>query len=236
MRRVLVTRPEPGAASTSVRLAARGFIPVCLPLTRIVALAAAAAPCRGASAVVVASANAVRHAAPELLARLAGLPVHAVGEATGSTAQRAGLSVADSAAGDSERLVGRVAANLAPGSAVIVLCGRVRRGTLEAGLAEAGLAPSVVETYDTLPLTPSQEALERLLAGGPIDAVMLHSAFAARQYARLLRRGGVAGRLRQAAVVAISRRVADMLPGNIRPKVAASPDEEAMIERLRTEP
>ncbi|MGB5801993.1 MAG: hypothetical protein WBG88_17980, partial [Mesorhizobium sp.] len=37
-RRVLVTRPEPGAAGTAKRLAALGFEPVLLPLTQTVAL------------------------------------------------------------------------------------------------------------------------------------------------------------------------------------------------------
>ena len=37
MKRVLVTRPEPGASRTAARLEADGFAPIVLPLTEIIA-------------------------------------------------------------------------------------------------------------------------------------------------------------------------------------------------------
>src|SRR5688572_14398609 len=81
LAKVLVTRPQPGAARTARRLAELGHRPVELPLTRTVALPVEAASFdRPVDAVAVTSANALRHAPPELVARLADRPCFAVGE------------------------------------------------------------------------------------------------------------------------------------------------------------
>ncbi|TIM00109.1 MAG: uroporphyrinogen-III synthase, partial [Mesorhizobium sp.] len=80
MRRVLVTRPEPGASRTAQRLEDLGFKPILLQLTETVALPVDAdRVAANAAAVAVTSANAVRHAPKEISAALAGLPCHAVG-------------------------------------------------------------------------------------------------------------------------------------------------------------
>src|SRR5882757_8304646 len=76
MVRVLVTRPEPGASRTAIRLEAQGFQPVLLPLTETVMLPVETKTISGVVAVAVTSANAVRHAPKELIAALAALPCH----------------------------------------------------------------------------------------------------------------------------------------------------------------
>src|SRR5687767_7485784 len=92
-RRVLVTRPEPGASETAQRLEALDFMPLKLPLHEIKPLSvnAAVIPTRVA-AVAVTSANAIRHAPGELLERLLSVPCFAVGEATATTARAARFS------------------------------------------------------------------------------------------------------------------------------------------------
>lgn len=233
--RVLVTRPQPGAERTAGRLRELGLSALVLPLTRVVPLSAAPWPSPlSVDAVAVASANAVRHAPPALLGEIARLPVYAVGHKTGAMARQARLSVADDTAGDAERLVSRIAEALAPGSGVLVLCGRVRRDSLENGLRQAGFSVVPVETYDTLPTAPDDAHIRAALGGRPVDAVLLHSAFAAEELAHILAGGAIAPLFEHAMFIAISRRVASALPQSRHEQVhvAAEPTEEAMLSLL----
>ena len=233
--RVLVTRPQPGAERTAGRLRELGWTPLELPLTRVVPLSPAALPSLSpVNAVAVASANAVRHAPPALLGKIAHLPVYAVGRRTGAAAHEAGLSVADDTAGDAERLAARIAEALVPGARVLLLCGRVRRDGLENGLREAGLAVTPVETYDTLPTAPNDAHIEALLEARPVDAVLLHSAFAAEELAHILSRRAIAPLFERATFIAISHRVAAALPPGWREHahVAGEPTDEAMLSLL----
>src|SRR5690606_28895296 len=141
-----------------------------------------------AGAVAITSPNAVRHAEPDFLRRIANLPVFAVGEKTGSLARQAGLAVVDAGAGDARRLVQRITDQMPRGTGVLILCGRVRRSVLEDGLAQAGLRPLPVEIYDTLARVPSQGELDAILEGGLVDAALFYSANAAQEFARLLER------------------------------------------------
>src|ERR687892_342553 len=90
-RRVLVTRPEPGASQTAKRLQAAGFSPLVLPLSEIRALPADSVP-ETFDAVAVTSANAILHASRTLLDRLAGSRCYAVGQKTAAAALQAGVS------------------------------------------------------------------------------------------------------------------------------------------------
>lgn len=232
MRRVLVTRPEPGAGQTAQRLSALGFAPLVLPLTRIVPLpppvSFQAVPW---SAVAITSPNAVRHAPRGLLGALAGLPVHAVGEGSAAAARAAGLAHAAAAAGDAERLAQQIVAQRAPGR-ILLLCGRVRRDTLERRLSAAGFGIDVLETYDTLPARPAPQAVAALLGGAPVQAALFHSAFAARLFAPVLEQAPRC--FADTLFIAISPRVAESLPPRTggRVAVAARPTEEAMFARL----
>src|SRR5690606_7308760 len=154
MRRVLVTRPEPGASKTARKLRQMGLEPLLLPLTRIEALPV---ELLGGSpdfaAIAVTSPNAARHAPPELTKSLSGLPTYAVGKTTAAVSRAIGLNVVDDSAGDAAGLRRVIADKVEPRSKVLVLCGRVRRDILEQGLVDAGFTPRLVEVYDTLSTT-----------------------------------------------------------------------------------
>jgi uroporphyrinogen-III synthase len=90
MKRVLVLRPEPGAAATAGRATALGFAPVVAPLFTIAAQAWAP-PIGQPDALMVTSANGIRHAGPDV-ALYHALPVYAVGIATAEVARDAGFS------------------------------------------------------------------------------------------------------------------------------------------------
>ncbi|BCH06798.1 uroporphyrinogen III methyltransferase [Mesorhizobium sp. 131-3-5] len=238
MLRVLVTRPEPGASRTARRLQETGFQPVVLPLTETVALPADAGFVTGdAVAVAVTSANAVRHTANEVIAALAALPCHAVGARTAEAARKMGFSSVIEGSGDAEALADAIAAAL-PGKAITYLCGRVRFPMFEQRLEAAGVRVRAVETYDTLPVPYSDETILALLSGQSVDAVLLYSAKAALAMQALSKRPALQEAFEKIQVFALSARIAaafgDGAGKTIR--IAARPDEEALLALLRVLP
>lgn len=163
-RRLLVLRPEPGNAATCARLTERGLAAVALPLFAVRGLAWEAPDPAAYDALLLTSANAVRHAGAAL-ARLAALPVIAVGPATAAAARAAGLRVA--AQGDGG--VGDLATR-----------GRLLHLAGQAHVALQGVDRIVVYASDRLPVAPAALAV----ADGAV--ALLHSPRAARAFADLL--------------------------------------------------
>lgn len=229
--RVLVTRPLPGAAATAARLEGMGHEAVILPLTRTVPLPAAEVAPEGTDLVAVTSANAVRHAPPGLIAVLRPLPFVAVGGATADSLRSAGIADVTDVDGDAADLARAIVGRSGPGSRVLYLCGRVRRPDLEAGLTQVGLAVDALETYDTVDVDHAAEALERVMAGGKIDAVLVHSANAARRLSGLLESRIAVRALAAATFCCISSRVADALrlPPGARVMISYRPNEDGML-------
>ncbi|MDM8352398.1 uroporphyrinogen-III synthase, partial [Brevundimonas diminuta] len=94
IRRVWVTRAEPGAARTADRLTALGFTPITAPLLTLEPLPGAldAVPAPAAvAALALTSPNGVEAFAP-LISRFRRHPVFAVGDATAEAARAAGFA------------------------------------------------------------------------------------------------------------------------------------------------
>lgn len=236
MRRVLVTRPQPGAGDTARRLAELGFDPVLLPLTETRAMDIPEPPeARDFDAVVATSGAALRHAPRDMMRGMARLPLFAVGDRTAEVARQAGFERADSAHGDSPALAAHVAKSLPAGSRLAYLCGRVRTGALAERLRKAGFSVMVVETYDTLPVERTDEEAVVALGGRPVDAALLYSANAAVLFARLLASPRIGALLRPARPLCISARTAQALPPSAQDRagIAAAPDEAALLALLR---
>jgi uroporphyrinogen-III synthase len=235
MLRVLVTRPEPGASRTARQLQDMGFQPVVLPLTETVGLPVDAGLIPDeAVAVAVTSANAVRHASKEVIAALAALPCHAVGARTAEVARKMGFLSVIEGSGDAEALANRIAAALS-GKAIVYLCGRVRFPMFEQRLEAAAVQVSAVETYDTLPVRYSDEAVLALLSSQPVDAVLLYSAKAAAAMQALAKRPSLQDAFEKTRFFVLSARIAtafDDSAGNAI-RIAAQPDEEALLALLR---
>ena len=104
MRPILIVRPEPGASDTARRVRALGLDARCMPLFRIEPIAWAAPYAANFDALLITSANAVRHAGAGLAA-LAKLPCYCVGDATAAAARAAGLKVAETGNGEARALV-----------------------------------------------------------------------------------------------------------------------------------
>ncbi|QBQ49358.1 uroporphyrinogen-III synthase [Brevundimonas naejangsanensis] len=221
IRRVWVTRAEPGAARTADRLTALGFEPVVVPLLTLAPLPGAlnAAPEPEAVAVLaLTSPNGVEAFAP-LIPRFRDHPVFAVGDATAEAARAAGFADVRSAAGDIHALARLIAAEAPPGPL---------------------LAPGAREPAGDLPALLPDRRVQRLPvyaafethapAPGAFDAVMLHSPRAARALATDLPRAASSGRL----AVCISDAAAAPLRrfDFTQIRVAAAPDEPSMLSAL----
>jgi uroporphyrinogen-III synthase len=186
-----------------------------------------------AIAVAITSANAVRHAPKDLIATLAALPCHAVGKRTAEAAREAGVLSVSEGSGDAEGLADRLAGDHA-GKTIVYLCGRVRFPAFEQRLNTAGVRIRPVETYDTLQMVYSDEALLELLSGQPADAVLLYSAKAAAAMQVLARRPALQGLFEKTWFFALSARIAAALDDTAgeRLRIAAQPDEEALLALL----
>ncbi|RWM22243.1 MAG: uroporphyrinogen-III synthase [Mesorhizobium sp.] len=236
MRRVLVTRPEPGASRTAQRLEDQGFQPILLPLTETVALPVDTDEVAiNAAAVAVTSANAVRHAPKEIIAALAALPCHAVGKRTAEAARATGFLSISEGPSDAEALADALAGDFMA-KTIIYLCGRVRFPAFEARLKAAGVHVRAVETYDTVAPSHSDAAILACLSGQPVEAVLLYSAKAAAAMQALTGRPALRGLFEETWFFALSGRIAAVLEtvASEKLRVAPEPSEEALLELLRT--
>ncbi|XHB99819.1 uroporphyrinogen-III synthase [Nitratireductor sp. ac15] len=235
MRRVLVTRPEPGASETAARLIEMGFEPLVLPLTETVPLHPAIAT-EQVDVVAVTSPNAIRHAPQSVFDALKGRPVFAVGRRTGEAVRLAGLNLVDDEAGDAERLAARIDAAFTAPAHVTVLCGRVRRDVLETRLLAAGHRPRLIEIYDTLLLEPPDTAIQSVIGEWPVDDVLLYSANGAEQLRRSMARSGMGTKLAAATFYCLSERIAGVLGQDVAKtaRIADFPSEDRLLFLLKT--
>ncbi|MBZ9849177.1 uroporphyrinogen-III synthase [Mesorhizobium sp. CA14] len=233
MVRVLVTRPEPGASRTALRLEALGFQPVLLPLTKTIALPVEASIGGNAVAVAVTSANAVRHAPQALVAALARLPCHAVGKRTAEACRAVGFFAVTEGPGDAEALADAIAGGLA-GKAIVYLCGRVRFPLFEQRLAAAGVHVQAIETYDTIGVDHNDADVVARLSDRPIDAALLYSAKASLALVGLIKRPTLRHLFERTEFLALSARVAEPVEGvaGSRVRVASKPEEDALLAVL----
>ena len=121
MRRLVILRPEPGASESVARARHLGLEAEAVPLFAVEPIEWQAPDASAFDALLLTSANALRHGGPKL-AWLKPLPAYAVGGATAAAAQAAGFRVADVGEGGAERLLMAVPPHLR----LLHLCGEVR--------------------------------------------------------------------------------------------------------------
>ncbi len=206
MRKLLLLRPEPGLSASAARARELGLRTISCPLFRVEPVAWQAPDPVGYDAILLTSANAVRHGGPEL-EKLRGLPVHAVGPATAGDASRAGFRIEAVGSRDVVALL----AGLPPGQRLLHLAGEDHRPIegenvdrrivyRSAAIANPGLPP---------------------LAG---LVVAVHSPRAGKRLAEL------ASRRDQAAIAAISEAAAAPCgSGWERVEAAVEPDDNSLL-------
>lgn len=228
-RRVLVTRPEPGASATAARLRDAGFEPIILSLSQTRALPVDLTTIPATiDAVAVTSANALLHAPRELIASLADKRCFAVGRRTATAAQEAGFREVVAGPGNARGLADLIAAELTVDAHLAYLAGRVRLPDFELHLVQSGYRAFVIESYDT-EFAVNSDALGSL--DGSVDAVVLYSAKAAEAFS-LVAAGNSS--LATARCFCLSTRVADALQEIERERIFVSPEptEDALMALL----
>jgi uroporphyrinogen-III synthase len=193
-RPIAVLRPEPGNRVTAAAIEATGRKAIRLPLFEARPVAWDAPEARRYDALILTSANAVRHGGPGLAGLLA-LPVYAVGAVTAEAARREGFRIALTGEAGAEQLLAR--AEAAGVARALHLAGRER--SIEAG----GIVADVRTVYasETLPIA----AAEAAGLAGTVAIVQ-----SARTGARLAE---IAPDRSSIALVAISRRAAEAAGG-----------------------
>jgi uroporphyrinogen-III synthase len=223
---ILVTRSEPGASETAVRLRQAGFAPVVEPLFTIAAIKA---EIPDFDALAFTSVNGVRQFArlsPRRDAR-----VFCVGARTAEAARETGFADVASADGDVEALGALIAGKLRQGARLLHAGNAESRGDLAGRLVAAGHAAAFVAIFEAVPVPAPKARLAAVLDGSlAIDAVLIHSPRAAAILAGFVDGAGRGARL---PVAAISEAAAAPLAGwTGRVEIAATPDEQALISAL----
>ena len=249
--RVLVTRPEPGAARTAARLSRLGHEAVVMPLfeAAVTARLDDLPPAKDISGLVATSARAfdMFESIDVAAAGLADIPVHAVGPATAQAAREAGfLDVVQSggtaqalsqelAAAKAGLLAGSSAANpsVSP-KALVYLAGVPRTPVIEAALQDRTLDLTVVECYRMNEISYSTDILKSDILSPAPDVILLYSANAARRFLALTESENRVIILRFSRFLCLSTSISRELPleWQARVIVAERPDEDSLFASL----
>ena len=221
MKRLIVLRPEPGASATVKRARKRGLDASAIPLFEIRPTAWEAPDAASFDALLITSANAIRHGGDELQ-KLRGLSVHAVGTATAEAAREAGFDITSTGDAGVDRLLG----SLEPGLKLLHLCGEDRRAPKEARQRITSIPVYCAEAIDA-DVLPAEGAV-----------VLIHSPLAGRYFAALIDEIGI-GR-QTVGIAAISVAAAEGAgDGWASAEHVERPDDEALLalaERLCNKP
>lgn len=181
---VLILRPEPGASATLATAHERGLKARAFPLFTVRPLVWEAPAADTIDALLLGSANALRHGGPALAA-YRGLPAYCVGKTTAEAARRAGLQVAATGHGGLQNLLGVLRPNH---RRLLRLVGRERVDLrIPAGVT---ITPREVYASEALPMPDGlAQALADSGADGPL--ALLHSGEAAARFAALVDDAGL---------------------------------------------
>jgi len=237
---ILVTRPHPDDETTASALRARGFEVLLAPMLRFEPVAFHDDEDARYGAVIVTSANALRGIEPYLKAsRLLKLPLFSVGEHTASAARGVGFENVIPANGDAGALRDLMLASvktkeLKKASTLLYLAGADLARDLAGELGERGFTVVTHTTYRMSPVSSLPRDVSDAFAASRIEAVLHFSRRSARAFLDAARAGGVEISALAIPQCCISAAVASVVrdAGATQVIVAASPDENALIEAL----
>jgi uroporphyrinogen-III synthase len=226
--RLLVTRPEPDATRTADRLRALGHRVLVQPLLRI----EFSTPPRDVphpAALVVTSQNGLRSlAAWPQAADWRRVPMFVAGPATARAAAELGFGDVRTGATDAGSLAELVAQSMPRHRGpVIYPAARDRAGSIAAGLLANGYDVRTIEAYraDLVPFL--DPAVREALALRAVDGVLLYSRRTAAAFRDLAAAAGIPPG--PATAYVISEQVGEVVRGLMPVKVAATPDEDALL-------
>ena len=209
MRPVVVLRPEPGASETIKRARTLGLEVTSIPLFEVEPVEWEPPDAAAFDALLLTSANAIRHGSGELEA-LCALPVHAVGAATAEVAREAGFTIASSGSAGVDELLN----SLGPEIRLLHLCGEDHRTP-----SNPPRKLEAIMVYRSRATDPPP-SLDRAKNG----VVLVHSPRAAARFAELVDdRGSIAvAAISDAAAAAVGTGWEAVL-------TAARPSDEALL-------
>jgi uroporphyrinogen-III synthase len=229
LKGILITRPEPGATQTAIRLAAIGLIPIVAPVLSVIARDVHAPD--HVAATLLTSQNSVRACPPFLHDR----PVFAVGTATAARATEAGFGRVFNADGDATLLANLVADTLSPAEGSLFLpTGQGQGIDLATSLRQRGFLVVRRVAYKVAGVPVLPEAAATRLQHGQLAAAMFFSGETSRHFVRLLRAAELTETVRDVEAVSISERAAmalRLLPWRCI-SVAAKPNQDSMLMLL----
>jgi uroporphyrinogen-III synthase len=237
---VLVTRPLPDGEATAASLRARGFVALSAPMLRFEPLPLHDDADVQYGGIIVTSANALRGIEPQLAgSALLKLPLFAVGEHTAAAARQAGFANVIVAKGDASTLRDLVverakSRKLSKESPLLHLAGADLARDLAGELGEMGFSVVTQTTYKMVPAKHLPREVCDAFVAGEIEAVLHYSRRSARAFLEAARDGGVEISALALPQCCISAAVATIVreAGASQVAVAASPDENALIEAL----
>lgn len=234
--KVLVTRAERAARKTAARLEKAGHRPVVLPLVeyRDTGAQIPAGPYSGIIFTSAAAAETFRNRNDPHAESLLPGTAYCVGEATATAARSAGFADIVSGGSNAEALAAALVRRIGGGDVRpwLYLAARDRAFELEPVLAAHAIAMQTVEIYAAELVDPGRARLEAALGQCSGGAVLLYSRRTADHLLALGEAHGVMRHFDRLTFLAISRNVAEAVPGGHNLKIAARPDEEALIELL----
>jgi uroporphyrinogen-III synthase len=214
-RPLVILRPAPGNAASAAAAQALGLEARCYPLFHVAALPWTGPEPHLVDAVMITSANALRHGGPQL-GRYTHLPAFAVGAATASAAREAGFDVVHIGTAGVQAVIDALAA--AGHCAILHLSGHNIRP-----FDPGALRVTSVPVYAAV---DSGEAQGFAQASPPGSVLLVHSPRAGRRLAALTSGDDRSSR----HVIAISpAALAEVGEGWASAQAAARPDDEAML-------
>lgn len=223
--RLLLTRPEPGAARTARRLLAAGHEVICDPMLRIEPKEAPR-PAGPFDAIAFTSGNGVTCFRGEIL----DAPVFAVGARTAQAARARGFMSVTACEGDARALAARLRADLPRSARILHPAGEERAADLAMLVADAGLEIVTWEVYRARPAGALSAETRSALLEGRLDCA-LH--LSPRTVAALLACVSAAGLMEPFARLrhfCLSPAVAAVLAQvDVAAHVATAPEEEALL-------
>ena len=206
MRKLLLLRPEPGLSASKERALALGLEVVACPLFRVEPVQWQAPDRTEFDALLLTSANAVRHGGAEL-AKLTSVPVHAIGAATADAARAEGFRVETIGAGHALDLLHSLPRTLR----LLHVAGEDHRYIGDRTVGRRIAYRSVAIDHPRLPPLPGL-------------VVAVHSPRAGQRLAELAPARG------QTAIAAISRKAAEACgPGWERVEASDEPNDKSLL-------
>lgn len=218
---LVIIRPQPGADSTLAAARQHDLDAHVFPMFAIHPLEWDAPPASEFDALLIGSANAMRHGGPGL-ARYRGMPAYAVGDRTAMAAREAGLDVIATGAGGLQAVLDTIRPEH---RRVLRIAGREHIDLI----VPAGITLLAREVYVAEP-KPMPAELKDILAAPAL--ILLHSGEAASHFAKMCDENAVSRA--QVSLAVIGPRVAERAgPGWADVRVAATTSDTALLAIAR---